>query len=57
MNTAATDHGDGWRRYGMSLPLPPDASQEMRDGYAEHRADLLSRITAHEGRVTIREPM
>jgi hypothetical protein len=48
-----SDHARGWIAYGESRQLPPNASQEMRDGYAEHRNDILSRITAADGAVTV----
>jgi hypothetical protein len=51
-----TDYAAGWIRYGMSRPLPPDASKEMRDGYDEHRSDILSRITAEDAVIVVRKP-
>ncbi len=41
-----SEHAKGWIAYGMSEPLPAGASSEMRAGYAEHRQDILSRLTA-----------
>ena len=50
------DYAAGWIRYGMSRPLPPDASKEMRDGYDEHRSDILSTITAEDAVIVVRKP-
>lgn len=45
---AATDHMHGWVRFGLSLPLPADASLEMRAGYAEARNQAIHILTAQE---------
>jgi hypothetical protein len=48
-----SEHARGWIAYGMSRPLPSDASNEMRAGYSEHRNDIVSRVSASEGAVTV----
>lgn len=45
---SASDHMRGWVRFGLSLPLPTDASAEMRAGYAEARNNTISLLTAQE---------
>lgn len=43
-----SDHMRGWVCFGLSLPLPADASLEMRAGYAEARNQAIDILTAQE---------
>lgn len=49
------DHFAGFIRYGMSQPLPPDASEDERRGYSDHRENQIAALAALDRRLSIAE--
>lgn len=47
LNASTQDeHCRGWVHFGMSKPLPVDASDEFRIGYDDHRSNVIAHLAA-----------